>query len=321
MSIKTFSRDEVARHNKPGDTWVVIDATVYDLSKFADMHPGGAAVLYDPNVAGADATQAFYGLHRADVLTKTMAKRLIVGRIDGEEPQVQPKALGAPSPVPLAEPTWLHPVFKTPYFTESHKRLQREFRAYVEATVVTVARECEQNGKRPPLDLVKDMGARGLNAMRMGPGKVLKGRKLFADIKPEEFDYFHEMILTQELARTGVRGFMDGFQGGMVIGLPPIINFGTPELQQEIIEPVLAGEKFISLAITEAFAGSDVMSIRTTAHKQKDGSYIVNGTKKVRTTATNTRTARVLSSHAFSRGPSTVPGRRTQLSVAVSVAA
>jgi hypothetical protein len=26
--------------------WVVVDAKVYDLSKFANMHPGGAAVLF-----------------------------------------------------------------------------------------------------------------------------------------------------------------------------------------------------------------------------------------------------------------------------------
>ena len=40
-------------------------------------------------------------------------------------------------------------------------------------------------------------------------------------------------------------------------------------------------EIFYSLAISEAFAGSDVMGMRTTATKSKDGKYwIVNGTKK-----------------------------------------
>lgn len=35
---------------------------VYDLSKFANLHPGGAGVLLDAEVAGKDATTAFYGL-------------------------------------------------------------------------------------------------------------------------------------------------------------------------------------------------------------------------------------------------------------------
>lgn len=63
-------------------------------------------------------------------------------------------------------------------------------------------------------------------------------------------------------------------------GLPPVMNFGSDDLKKEIIEPVLAGEKFICLAISEAFAGSDVMGMKTTAKKTEDGKhYIVNGTK------------------------------------------
>lgn len=53
------------------------------------------------------------------------------------------------------------------------------------------------------------------------------------------------------------------------------------DLKQKVTDEVLSGKKKMSLAITEAFAGSDVAGIRTTAEKSKDGShYIVNGTKK-----------------------------------------
>lgn len=34
-----------ARHQ-----WVIIDAKVYDLSKFKNLHPGGGSVLLDPEV-------------------------------------------------------------------------------------------------------------------------------------------------------------------------------------------------------------------------------------------------------------------------------
>jgi cytochrome b involved in lipid metabolism len=37
---KTFSISDVASHNKPEDLFIVVDEDVYDLTKFADEHPG-----------------------------------------------------------------------------------------------------------------------------------------------------------------------------------------------------------------------------------------------------------------------------------------
>ena len=68
-------------------------------------------------------------------------------------------------------------------------------RAFIDSEVHEIAQRCEENGKRPPVELIKLMGKNGINAMRLGPGKHLAGRKLFADIKPEEMDYFHELVV------------------------------------------------------------------------------------------------------------------------------
>jgi cytochrome b involved in lipid metabolism len=43
---RAITRDEVARHNAPGDMWLTIDGRVYDVSKFAAMHPGGEAFIH-----------------------------------------------------------------------------------------------------------------------------------------------------------------------------------------------------------------------------------------------------------------------------------
>jgi alkylation response protein AidB-like acyl-CoA dehydrogenase len=88
-----------------------------------------------------------------------------------------------------------------------------------------------------------------------------------------------QLIINTELARCGTRGYMDGLLAGGVIGLPPVLNFGAPELQAKIVPDVLAGKKFICLAISEAFAGSDVGGMQTYAHK--DGNeWVISGTKK-----------------------------------------
>ncbi|CAH7685051.1 acyl-CoA dehydrogenase/oxidase [Phakopsora pachyrhizi] len=277
--LKKLSRQEVSKHSKEGDLWCIIDTAVYDLSKFLDLHPGGAAVLLEKQVAGKDATEAFFGLHRSEVLKKY--GRLVIGQIEGEEPKLMLPKDGELSLVPHAEPAWISQGYYSPYYNESHKEFQKAMRLFFDKHVTPQAREHEQNGKRVTQELVELMAKENINATRLGPGKHLHGLNLLGGLKGENFDYFHELILTQELARTGARGFSDGFLGGLVIGLPPVLNFGSPELKKKVIPEVLSGKKYIALAISEAFAGSDVAGLRCTATKTPDGKhYIVNGTKK-----------------------------------------
>ncbi|KZV64424.1 acyl-CoA dehydrogenase NM domain-like protein [Peniophora sp. CONT] len=281
--LKEFSREEVAKHNKPGDLWIVVDTKVYDLSRFAAMHPGGLAVLTDEEVAGQDATEAFYGLHRHEVLERPQYARLQIGVVGGEQSLgITSRVVGQVSDVPYAEPTWLAKGFKSPYYNDSHRRFQKAMREFFDNVVYPEAQAREEDGKRVSQDVLDKMAELELHAMRLGPGKHLKGRTLMGGVvKPEEFDYFHELIITQELSRSGARGFADGLQGGMVIGLPPVLNFGSDELKAKIVPEVLSAKKFIALAISEAQAGSDVAGLTTTAVKTEDGKFwIVNGNKK-----------------------------------------
>ena len=57
----SYSVDEVAKHNKKDDCWVIIDGKVLDVTGFLPDHPGGekAILLY----AGRDATEEFNMLH------------------------------------------------------------------------------------------------------------------------------------------------------------------------------------------------------------------------------------------------------------------
>ena len=100
-------------------------------------------------------------------------------------------------------------------------------------------------------------------------------------VKPEEFDAFHEFIICDELARCGSGGVLWGLIGGLGIGLPPVIHFGSEAIQKKVVPDCLNGRKNICLAITEPSAGSDVANLKTEARKTPDGKhYIVNGEKK-----------------------------------------
>jgi len=96
----------------------------------------------------------------------------------------------------------------------------------------------------------------------------------------EQHDFFHRVILWDELARCG--GGM-AFAGLSVtsMALPPILFAGSEELKRRVAPALVRGEKLISLCISEPHAGSDVMNLQATATKSADGrSYVLNGVKK-----------------------------------------
>ncbi|KAF5321250.1 hypothetical protein D9619_001152 [Psilocybe cf. subviscida] len=280
MTSKEYSWEEIAQHNKEGDVWVVIDAKVYDLTKFANLHPGGSNVLYAESVAGKDATQVFFGLHRHEVLLKPQYKRLQIGTVEGQQELIKPPVPGALSQVPYAEPTWLSKGYYSPYYTENHRKFQRAVREFMQTVVAPESVKCEESGKKISQEVVDKMAETNIIAMRLGPGKHLQGRTLMGGIvKPEEFDYFHEAIIHAELSKVSSRAVVDGLLAGLVIGLPPILNFSSPEVYNEVVPATLSGKKYLALAISEAFAGSDVGGLQTTA--VKDGAHwVVTGTKK-----------------------------------------
>ncbi|KAI6082572.1 acyl-CoA dehydrogenase NM domain-like protein [Hypoxylon rubiginosum] len=277
---KTFTKAEVAKHNTEDSLWFVIDSKVYDVTEFVDAHPGGESVLRQ--VAGQDATVAFYNLHRHEVLTK-YEEDLCIGTIENEKPQVITPQPGDLSTVPYAEPLWLTPAYKSPYYGESHHRLRKAMRVFTDKYVTPEAQAREIDGKYISQELVDRMSKKGLLHMRLGPGKHLHGVELMdGAVKGEEYDYFHDMIAAQESVRANARGFQDGSLAGMIIGLPCVMNYMKDEPHKKaLMDEVFSGKKFMCLAITEAFAGSDVAGLRTTATKTADGKhYIVNGTKK-----------------------------------------
>jgi len=75
---KTFTMEQVAKHNQKDDCWVVVEGVVLDVTSFLEDHPGGAKaiLLY----AGKDATEEFLMLHERNVIPK-YAQDTPVGRL------------------------------------------------------------------------------------------------------------------------------------------------------------------------------------------------------------------------------------------------
>lgn len=63
------------------------------------------------------------------------------------------------------------------------------------------------------------------------------------DVLPSCADRISEMVLNQEIVRMGGRGYGDGLNAGMVIGLPPVMNFGQEPLRTKVLDEVFSGQK------------------------------------------------------------------------------
>ncbi|KAI3638422.1 hypothetical protein MIR68_003551 [Amoeboaphelidium protococcarum] len=274
--MKEYTREEVQKHDNDDSFWIVIDGIVYDLTVFKDMHPGGTDILTP--YGGKDATEVFYALHRHDVLNK-YGPKYAIGRIQGEKQMVKSGGTVI-SKVPYAEAAFWQSG-RSAYYKETHIKFKQALRKFFTEEILPEAKVKDDLDEAPSKELFEKCGQFGLWASRLGPGHWMKGRQLPGGVKPEEFDYFHELIAHEEIQTLGYPGFSDGLACGLVIGLPPLLHFGSAELQKRVVPDILDGKKRICLSITEPFCGSDVSAIQTTAKLSDDGKYyIVNGVKK-----------------------------------------
>ncbi|EAQ83207.1 conserved hypothetical protein [Chaetomium globosum CBS 148.51] len=306
---KTFTQSDVASNNKSDSLWIVVDGDVYDLTKFQDDHPeiwdaGGKKILQ--RVAGKDASKQFWKYHNEGILKKYQ-KQLQIGSLDTkpkpaappapapapkkEAPKAAAAATAAPEEeaealepfgeqIPFSDPGW-YQGHHSPYFNETHAALRAEIREWIDTEIEPNVTEWDEK-KQVPAEVYKEMGRRGYLAGLLGTHYQKDYvQNSIKSVPADKWDLFHEMLLTDELSRTGSGGFVWNVIGGFGIGCPPLVKFGKKPLVDRILPGILAGDKRICLAITEPDAGSDVANLTCEAKLSEDGKhYIVNGEKK-----------------------------------------
>ncbi|MEQ9545290.1 MAG: acyl-CoA dehydrogenase family protein [Marinobacter sp.] len=152
------------------------------------------------------------------------------------------------------------------YFNDIHEQARLSARKFVATHVLPHIDDWEEAGEFPR-DIYKKAGDAGL--LGIGFPEALGGTG--------EGDVFLKVAVSEELMRSTSGGLVASL-GSLDIGLPPVAKWAKQEVREQIVPPVLRGEKIAALAVTEPGGGSDVANLKTRAVRDGDH-YIVNGSK------------------------------------------
>ena len=157
------------------------------------------------------------------------------------------------STAPYGEPLYLTRPASSPYYNASHHHLQREVRSYVDEHLVPHCPKWEAQGyiDDDAWALHSKLGYVAVSIYPLAPSEFYRGQRLPGDIKPEDWDGFHDLIVIDEIARCGYLGVVWGLSCGNEVGVPPLINFGSQRQMQQFLPDVMTGRKRFCLGITE----------------------------------------------------------------------
>ena len=152
-------------------------------------------------------------------------------------------------------------------FTQEHNEIADSLGKFIEAEINPHVDEWEDAEAFPAHELFKKMGDLGF----LGIGK------------PEEYggsglDYSYETMASVALGSINCGGVAMAIGVQTSMSTPALARFGTDELRRDYLAPTIAGDLVGCIGVTEADAGSDVASLKTTTRKDGDD-YVINGSK------------------------------------------
>jgi acyl-CoA dehydrogenase len=153
-----------------------------------------------------------------------------------------------------------------PYFGEEHTMLRHTIRRFIADKVLPFADAWEEQG-HVPRETLHEMGALGLFGMRYAPEYGGSG-----------LDTLANAVLAEELGRSTYGGFAVTVLVHTDMASPHLYNAGTKDQLERWMPDITSGRKITAVAMTEADAGSDLASMRTSARRSAGG-YVLNGAK------------------------------------------
>ncbi len=149
-------------------------------------------------------------------------------------------------------------------FSSQQELLRKSVREFAEGAVASKVAQMEETDE-VPWDLYREMG-----------NQQYLGILIPKEFGGTAFGNLARMIMLEEVGRVSAATAMalQIFHLGSI----PIVEFGNEAQKKKYLPGLAKGERFATIAVTEATGGSDPTGIQTTAKLQGD-SYVLNGRK------------------------------------------
>ncbi len=150
-------------------------------------------------------------------------------------------------------------------FNADHEAFRDSFRRFMEKEIAPFHADWEEQGY-VDREVWRKAGENGFLCMTLPEAHGGAGA-----------DRLYSVVQMEELARGGFSGIGYGLHSEIVA--PYIAHYGTDDQKARYLPRLASGEMVGAIAMSEPAAGSDLQGVRTTALKQADGSYLINGSK------------------------------------------
>jgi isovaleryl-CoA dehydrogenase len=172
---------------------------------------------------------------------------------------------------------------------ETADQIRDMTRRFADAEIAPIADEVDKSN-RFPRHLWPKMGELGLH-----------GITVEEDWGGAGLGYLHHVVAMEEVSRASASvGLSYGAHSNLCVN--QIRRWASPEQKRKHLPKLISGEHVGSLAMSEAGAGSDVVSMRLRADKKGDH-YVLNGTKMWITNSPEAETLVVYAKTDMNAGP------------------
>ena len=154
-------------------------------------------------------------------------------------------------------------------FTNEHHEMRQSLKKLIDKDINPYVDEWEKQQMFPAHKVFKNLGNNGFLGVNY----------------PTEYGglglpYSFNIAIAEEIGSVHCHGIPLAFGVQTDMATPALAIFGSDELCKKFLTPTIAGDMVACLGVSEAGAGSDVASIKTTAvPKRGTNDYIINGSK------------------------------------------